>query len=130
MNGRVVSCNSINFLHPDDFAASNIGEIRKCAQFDEAITAKLGNSFFLPPMETSTTLNGRPKYGYYDHSMHTPYEDEIESPTTAPEDDLIYVVRKHVNQQSVTDIQINVYLKGRSRVWEMSFFEWSTNMVS
>ena len=39
--------------------------------------------------------------------MHTPYADEIESPTTVPESDMIDAAGKHVNQQSVTDFLIN-----------------------
>ena len=52
-------------------------------------------------------MNGRPIYGDYDRSLHTPYEYEIESPTAVPEADLIDAEGKHVNQQSVTNFLIN-----------------------
>ena len=52
-------------------------------------------------------MNGIPIYGDYDHSLHTTYEDEIESPTTVPGSDLIDAVGKHVNKQSVTDFMIS-----------------------
>ena len=106
MNGQVVPRRSLCRLRPDELAASNASEARKRSQFDDAITAKLGDSFLLPPKATATTLNGRPIHDY-DHSVHTPYEDELESPMTVPEADLIDATGKHVNQQSVTDLLIN-----------------------
>ena len=42
-NGRVVPRRSLRHLRPYKLAASNASEIRKRAQFDEAIAAKIGN---------------------------------------------------------------------------------------
>ena len=106
MNGEVVPCRSLLRLRSDELAASNSSEYRKHSQFDDAITSKLGDSFSLPPKATATTLNGRPIHDY-DHSVHTPYEDELESPMTVPEADIIDATSKHINQQSVTDLLIN-----------------------
>ena len=77
MNGRIVLWRLLRCLFPYELAAPNASEIRKRAQFDEAITAKLGNPFSLPPKETATTLNGSPIYVDHNHSLHTTYEDEI-----------------------------------------------------
>ena len=82
-------------------------QVRKRDHFYEAITAKLGNYFLFPPKETSTTLNGRPIYGDYDHSLNNTYEDEIESPATVHEADLIDAAGNHFTQQSVMDFLIN-----------------------
>ena len=69
INGRVVPHCSLHRFLPDELAASNASEIRKRDQFDEAITAKIGNSFSFPPKDTATTLNGCPIYGDYEHSF-------------------------------------------------------------
>ena len=51
-------------------------------------------------------MNGLPIHDY-DHSVYTPYEDDLESPMTVPEADLIDATGKHFNQQSMTDLLIN-----------------------
>ena len=77
MNGWFVPRCLLRSIRLDELAASNTREIRKRAQFDEAITAELDNSFLLHPKETSTTSSGCTIYGDYDHSLHNPYEDDI-----------------------------------------------------
>ena len=39
--------------------------------------------------------------------MHTTYEDEIESPTTVPEADLIGTAGNHINQKLLMDMMMN-----------------------
>ena len=95
-----------NSLRPDELAASNTSEIRKRAEFDSLITAKLGNSFLSPPKETAVEVDNFP-VKEFDQSLHTPYESESKPSKTVPEADLIDASGKNLNQQSVTDLLIN-----------------------
>ena len=106
-NGQVVPCRSLCCLCLDEWAASNTSEIRKRAEFDSLITAKLNNSFSSPPKETAVEVENCP-VKEFDHSLHTPYESELEPSTTVPEADLIDAAGKNLNQKSVTDLLINV----------------------
>ena len=118
MNGRFVPSCSLCCLFPYKLDASNESEIRERAHFDENVTAKLVNSFLLPPKQTATTFNGSPIYGYCIHSLYTTFEDEIDSPITVPEADLIDVAGENINQQSVTYFLINakIYLPQGERL--------------
>ena len=110
MNRQVFPRCSLHRLFPDELDANNASDIIKRAHFYYSVTANLGNSFLLPPEETAITLNGRPIYGDYEHSLHTSYEDEIEFLSTGPKSDMIDAAGMYVNQQSVTDFLINYAL--------------------
>jgi hypothetical protein len=101
MNGEVVPRRSLRRLRPDELAASNASEARKRAQFDEAISAKLGDSFTMHPLPARVS---NPQDG---GTTYVPYEDDEEHSATVPEADALDSSGKPVNQQSMTDLLLN-----------------------
>jgi hypothetical protein len=104
-------------------APTNEAEARKRAQFDAAITEKLGDSFALPPEKEEGEAGEDPVVGDIDEGGYlnpfeldifgddafVPYEDEEESPPPIVDNeaDCVDATGKPIMQQSMTDHLIN-----------------------
>ena len=106
MNGEIVPRRSLRRLRAEEISVTNEAEASKRAQFDEAITKKLGNSFSAAPER-------RPSEAFHQEEdaannwMYIPYEDDVEVSAPTPAADLFDASGKPVGQQSMTDTLIN-----------------------
>lgn len=100
MNGQIVPRRSLRRLSEAELNPTNEIEIRKRQAFDNAIAAKLGDSFSLPPTPLPSHLDD-------DDAAFVPYEDDEESPIEMPDADAVDAAGTPVMQQSLADTLIN-----------------------
>ena len=102
MNGEIVPRRSLRRLRAEEISVTNEAESRKEAQFDEAITKRLGDSFSASPMPTPSQVDGEDN-----DFVYIPYEDDVEVSAATPAADLFDASGKPVDRQSMTDMLIN-----------------------
>ena len=96
----IVPRRSLRRLSDAELNPTNEIEIRKRQAFDNAIAAKLGDSFSLPPTPLPRHLDD-------DDATFVPYEDDEESPIEMPDADAVDAAGTPVMQQSLADTLIN-----------------------
>ena len=134
-NGLVVPRRTVRRLKPSELALSNEGEARKRGKFDDAIEAKLGDSYNLPPRydeagkgntleEIVATLaevgedDPDEEFNIIDDDSEASAGGEAGSPDI-PEADIVDASGKPICQQSLTDTLINAEIllpQGEERV--------------
>eukprot|EP00970_Alexandrium_tamarense_P013767 scaffold3678_cov106-Alexandrium_tamarense.AAC.1 len=100
MNAQIVPRRSLHRLSEAELNPTNEIELRKRKAFDNAIAAKLGDSFSLPPTPLTSHLDD-------DNAAFVPYEDDEESPIEMPDADAVDAAGTPVMQQSLADTLIN-----------------------
>jgi len=97
MNGKVVPRRTLRKLTPHELSESNVSEVKKRADFDEAIRLTIGDSFQPDGTDPEALVD----------DFYVPYEDDEEEPSADLEADIVDASGKPINQQSANDLLIN-----------------------